>query len=88
MLNRSLSGKEAGTRNPDLIKSIRSEQNDIKNDANFKEVLEQQEVHNWSLKSKHSARNSDGDPKEQADKEEEAYDDEELEEENYDEQFE
>lgn len=45
MLNRSLSGKDASTRNPDLVKSIRSEQNDV---GNFKEVLEKQEVHNWS----------------------------------------
>ena len=63
LLNRSLSGKEAGTRNPDLIKSIRSEQNDLKNEANFKEVLEKQEVHNWSSKKGHSAGNSDDDNK-------------------------
>jgi len=75
MLNRSLSGKDAGTRNPDLIKSIRSEQNDLKNEANFKEVLEKQEVHTWSAKSKNSARNSDDNNKQRADKEEEAYED-------------
>ena len=45
MLNRSLSGKDASKRNPDLVKSIRSEQND---GNNFKDALEQQEVHNWS----------------------------------------
>lgn len=46
MLNRSLSGKDTSTRNPDLVKSIRSEQNDVGN--NFRDALEQQEVHNWS----------------------------------------
>jgi hypothetical protein len=46
MLNRSLSGKDTSTRNPDLVKSIRSEQNDGGN--NFKDALEEQEVHNWS----------------------------------------
>jgi hypothetical protein len=65
MLNRSFSGKDtkAGTRNPDLVKSIRSEQNDLKTEENFKEALEKQEAHNWSSKGGNSARDSDDDNK-------------------------
>ena len=61
MLNRSLSGKDAGTRNPDLVKSIRSEQNDV--GGNFKDALEKQEVHNWSQKGGNSAVDSDDENK-------------------------
>lgn len=89
MINRSLNGQEEVTRNPDLIKSIRSEKNGFKKDEDLKDAFDKREVHNWSQKSKSSIKNSEDGTKQKAEKEEQAYEDEQLEEEdNYEEQFE
>ena len=92
LLNRSLSGQDTkiGTRNPELVKSIRSEQNGLHNDEKFKESLDKPEAYNWSSKSGHSAKASKDENKEEDHEyKEEAYDDQmDEEEENYEQQFE
>jgi hypothetical protein len=59
-----------------LVKSIRSEQNGLHNEEQFKESLDKPEAYNWSSKSGNSAKGSKDENKEEDHEyKEEAYDD-------------